>query len=311
MLSHALLLVFLAQSATRLADNPIITRDLSPTLGDNINGPSLIRVPSWINKPLGRYYLYFAHHEGRHIRLAYADSFRGPWKIYEPGVLHARDTAFAGPRTHIASPDVHIDEGARRIVMYFHGAWQDRSDGGPPQRSQAATSTDGLSFRAQPPITNETYLRVFKRGLYHYAIGRLGMLYRSNDPLSAAFEKDHDAFIATPLSGRVRHVALRQRADTLEIYFSAIGDAPEQILVSTIDLSRPWTQWRASPPKRVLLPEMDYECVSLPIAKSVEGLARTPVRELRDPAIHEDEIGRTYLLYTTCGEQAIAIATLK
>jgi hypothetical protein len=36
-------------------------------MGSNINGPSLIRVPDWVPDPLGRYYLYFAHHHGTYI----------------------------------------------------------------------------------------------------------------------------------------------------------------------------------------------------------------------------------------------------
>ena len=40
---------------------------------DNINGPTVIRVPPWVKRPLGRYYMYFAHHMGAFIRLAYAD----------------------------------------------------------------------------------------------------------------------------------------------------------------------------------------------------------------------------------------------
>ena len=28
--------------------------------GENINGPSLIKVPDWIKSPLARYYLYFS-----------------------------------------------------------------------------------------------------------------------------------------------------------------------------------------------------------------------------------------------------------
>ena len=34
-----------------------------------------------------RYYLYFAHHKGSYIRLAYGDAVAGPWTVYEPGVL--------------------------------------------------------------------------------------------------------------------------------------------------------------------------------------------------------------------------------
>ena len=35
----------LLQTATRLPQNPLVTVDSSPTLGDNVNGPSVIRVP--------------------------------------------------------------------------------------------------------------------------------------------------------------------------------------------------------------------------------------------------------------------------
>src|SRR5215475_8674671 len=75
-----------APVATRFPENPLVSVTTSKSLSDNVNGPSVIRVPLWINQPLGRYYMYFAHHKGTHIRLAYADSLSGPWKIYEPGV---------------------------------------------------------------------------------------------------------------------------------------------------------------------------------------------------------------------------------
>ncbi len=55
----------------RFKENPIIHARLDNEIGTNINGPSLIRVPDWVDKPLGRYYLYFAHHQGTSIRMAY------------------------------------------------------------------------------------------------------------------------------------------------------------------------------------------------------------------------------------------------
>jgi hypothetical protein len=76
-----------ATRATRLPQNPIVTPASSEKLGDNINGPSLIKVPSWVKHPLGKYYLYFAHHGGKSIRLAFASELKGPWHIYEPGTL--------------------------------------------------------------------------------------------------------------------------------------------------------------------------------------------------------------------------------
>jgi len=84
--------------ATRFPENPLITLSTSPSIGDNANGPAVIRVPRWVQRPLGRYYMYFAHHSGQFIRLAYADSLRGPWRVHEPGVLHVKDTAFNRPQ---------------------------------------------------------------------------------------------------------------------------------------------------------------------------------------------------------------------
>ena len=78
----------------RLLDRPIITPELHPSIGENIQGPSLIRVPDWIENPLGKYYLYFADHKGSYIRLAYADHLEGPWQIHEPGSLQIADTNF-------------------------------------------------------------------------------------------------------------------------------------------------------------------------------------------------------------------------
>ena len=44
---------------TRFVDEPIIPPFLDQEIGSNINGPSLIRAPDWI-EGLGKYYLYFA-----------------------------------------------------------------------------------------------------------------------------------------------------------------------------------------------------------------------------------------------------------
>ena len=75
-------------SVRRALGNPLITPASSEAIGTNINGPSVMRVPSWVERSLGRYYMYFAHHQGDHIRLAYADALEGPWQVYESGVLH-------------------------------------------------------------------------------------------------------------------------------------------------------------------------------------------------------------------------------
>ena len=45
---------------TRLLDRPLIGPDIHPSIGENIQGPSLIKVPDWLPNKMGNYYLYFA-----------------------------------------------------------------------------------------------------------------------------------------------------------------------------------------------------------------------------------------------------------
>jgi len=55
----------------RLPGNPIIRPAMLPAHdGANINGPSLIRAPTWITNPLGNYYLYFACSSCRNVHSA-------------------------------------------------------------------------------------------------------------------------------------------------------------------------------------------------------------------------------------------------
>ena len=156
--------------AQRMDCNPIITVDSSPSLEGNVNGPSLVLAPPWLENPLGKYYLYFAHHIGASIRLAYSDHLEGPWRIYEPGTLRLEDSFCYD---HIASPDVHVDAEQRQVRMYYHG-WAANA-----QRTKAAVSDDGINFTARPENLGHSYFRVFQWGGYHYALGMPGIFYRS------------------------------------------------------------------------------------------------------------------------------------
>lgn len=95
--------------AERVLAGPIIHGGLSERLREvaggeegyvNINGPSLIAVPDWLPNSLGKYYLYFSHHKGDHIRMAYADYVEGPCTVYEPGALTLRDSG--SPTTQLS-----------------------------------------------------------------------------------------------------------------------------------------------------------------------------------------------------------------
>lgn len=312
----------------RLLDRPIITPKLDASIGSNIQGPSLIRVPEWVPGRLGTYYLYFADHKGKYIRLAYADNLVGPWRIHVPGSLQLAGSYLltnppdapveelnklrAAPRPanlshdafteattpHIASPDVHVDERNRRIVMYYHGL-----NGLGQQVTRAATSDDGIRFTARPEILGRTYFRTFPHGGYTYAMAMPGQFYRSRDPLSG--------FVKGPLLFNVnmRHAAFLKRGTKLFVFWTQVGQAPEAILVSSIDLSGDWMTWSESSPVEVLRPERTWEGAAAPVVPSVRSTAYGHVNQLRDPAIYE-EAGRTYLLYAVAGESGIAIAEL-
>ncbi len=171
-------------SVERLASGPVISGALFdragiPDDGLNINGPSLIKLPDWVAEedradPSARYYLYFAHHRGAYIRMAWAAEREGPFVLFNAGDLDVSahpgrgvlDMALggtpwridvvppsdvseldgvvlrgAGSWAHIASPQVLIDEQRRQFLMIFHA-----STGWGQQLSFLATSSDGLNF---------------------------------------------------------------------------------------------------------------------------------------------------------------------
>jgi len=301
----------------RFKNNPIIKPEMLPgDEGKNINGPSLIRVPKWVINPLGKYYLYFAHHLGKYIRLAYADSLEGPWKIYASGALRIEDTIFFSRKkgSHIASPDVIVDDINKQIRMYFHGTCTDASDCVPyGQDSLYALSKDGISFDVSKELLGDIYFRIFKWRKEYYAFARLGILYKSRDKdgLKDYFRPRRSSiFPGLGKRAKIRHLAIKVDNDFLYVFYSCIGHRPERILVSVIKLTNDWiSNWQPSNPIEVLRPEKEFEGAQLPINISESGSAPIPLHELRDPYIYSEN-GQDYLIYSVAGESGIAIAKL-
>lgn len=345
----------LSFKAKRLLDKPIIYPKIHPKLVaevnkfgyTNINGPSLIKVPDWINNKLGNYYCYFAHHKGQFIRMAYADTLTGPWTMYNEEILplnkaglattttpalgllelksHLHWTEFlalikvgakakkaweermnqqmkSSPPTtpHVASPEIFIDEKAKKIRLYYHGVKK-----GNLQMSKVALSSDGLNFQAEPETLGVPYMRIFQHQEQFFALGMPGFLYQSKDGLSE-FKVRHRWLFDTD----VRHSALWKKDNDLYIFYSKVGDAPEQILYTKVDISsKDWNDWKAGPPQVLLKPEFDWEGANEKIGPSIRGEMGVKVNQLRDPDIFEEN-GQLYLLYTGAGEQGIGIAQL-
>jgi hypothetical protein len=313
---------------TRLIDRPIVGPESHPSIGINIQGPSLIRVPDWVPGALGKYYLYFADHKGSYIRLAYADALEGPWHIHAPGSLHLLESLFLTEppiptetelaefearyrargttishdvlseitTPHIASPDVHVDHERKRILMYFHGL-----DDVGRQVTRLATSHDGITFKASPRVLGPSYMRIFQHDGMTYALAMPGALSRSPDGMSG-FETGPTLF-----NPNMRHSALLQRDGELWVFWTQVGDVPERILLSRIKLQGDWRNWHESEAIGVMRPERTWEGADAPLVPSVRSTAYGHVNQLRDPAIFEED-GAVYLLYAVAGESGIAIA---
>ena len=277
---------------------PIITQDMLPTdIGDNINGPSLIKVPEWVDNPLGKYYLYFAHHQGKYIRLAYSDKLEGPYKIYEPGTLNLDETPC---NNHIASPDVHIDDVNKKIVMYYHG---DVIEG---QKTFVSFSKNGLEFTSNSRILGKFYFRVFRYADKFYAIAKNrnvdGVIYESND-----WTGDFNPIFN--LLPNIRHSAVHIKDNSLYIYYTCIGDCPECIYVCKIDMD----EWEVRYNEKLIKPTREYEGMNEPLIPSLPGSSTLrygrAVNELRDPCIYV-EGDDLYMLYTLSGEMGIGLTKL-
>ncbi|MEM1207791.1 MAG: hypothetical protein AAGI54_00860 [Planctomycetota bacterium] len=290
----------------RLIDSPIVSPGTpgwdKHAVGHNINGPSLIGVPDWVDQPLGRYYLYFAHHHGKSIRLAVADALTGPWWIHTPGTLRLEQTPFTH---HIASPDVHPHpDGSGRLAMIYHGHGGVTPAPDVEQPAAVAVSDDGVHWTHESVLPVESYLRAF-----HVAGRTLGVAKggRLAEAPAGTFE-----FVSInrrlDISGR--HWAVLVDGDRLHAAYSRWGDAPEHLVHMAFDSADQLDAWNRSPRTALLTPDRPWEGGDLPIHPSRAGTAHHPVRELRDPAFFRDADGRAYLVYSTAGEAGLGIAAL-
>lgn len=320
----------------KLKNGLIIPPSLEKEIGDNVQGPSLIKVPNWIKKPLGKYYLYFADHKGDRIKLAYADNLYGPWKIYKGGTLTLEQSKFLTEKPdipekvnleeiekkvnrptphkdqihhipsllddmtipHIASPDVHVEHENQRILMYYHGL---NSFG--VQVTRVATSSNGLDFIALDPIIGRPYFRAFVYKNKNYGMAMPGYFYERTGEISE-YEPIKKLF-----DGNMRHSALLVKENQLLVFYTRVGDKPERILLSIVDLSKPISEWKESEPIEIIRPEKKWEGANLPLQHSYRSAINIPVNQIRDPAIYVER-NKIYLLYVVRGENGIAIAEL-
>ena len=248
--------------------------------------------------------------------MAFSDNLTGPWQIYKEGVLDLKETSFTHERPnieqpqwakeqgvdglypHIASPDIHINEAEKSVEMFFHGLDYDGE-----QRSLHAESSDGLTWQVQQARINQTYLRIFRYKRKKYALGWGGQILRQNT--SGIFEMGPWAFGD---QGH-RHAGVLVKGDKLHVVWTRIGDAPESVLHSVIDMSTYWRDWCATEGQMILKPKFAWEGAHLAISKSTVGGLTKQQHSLRDPFLYEEN-EEVYMIYAGGGETSIGIATL-
>tara|TARA_B100000586_G_C20082253_1_gene415944 strand:+ start:469 stop:1461 length:993 start_codon:yes stop_codon:yes gene_type:complete len=316
----------------------IIHPGLSEEIGQNIQGPSLIKTPDWISNKLAKYYLYFADHKGDHIKLAYSDNLLGPWKILNGGTLQLHQSEFLTHKPiipnnydlnkmgisqpdgynpeklqtqyipsrlddmtipHIASPDVHTDDINKKIVMYYHGLEKFGF-----QLTRVATSDDGINFKAEKKTIGRSYFRRFEYKNKTFGMSMPGVFYENSGNISEYTE------ITTLFDNNMRHSALIVINDLLHVFYSNVGDIPERIYLSTINISKPYNEWEESNPIEVIRPVFEWEGATLPLESSSRSAINIPVNQIRDPAIFvENE--NIYILYSVRGENGIGICSIE
>lgn len=119
--------------------------------------------------PSANFYLYYAAHRGRCIKMAWSQYLEGPWYDYNNpsfaygcGVmpLPERRRGGRGRRgtfawDHVSAPHVLFNAKHQRFVMFFHG----RHGGRGGHNSFIASSSDGLNFSGIYDIANSSLMQ--------------------------------------------------------------------------------------------------------------------------------------------------------
>lgn len=272
--------------------------------GININGPSPIIAPDWLNNKLGKFYLYFAHHRGKYIRLAYSNHIEGPYKLKEGGTLQLSDALDC--EDHVASPDVHVDHANQKIYMLFHG----KSINSVEQLTYLAESDNGINFKVFRKPVGEFYLKIIPWNGGWVGISKGGTLYLSKSSIFdlKKIEKQiyHKRNYFENADGDIRHAALQIIENFLYIFYTRIGDAPESILCNIINLKINPENWKISDTLVISKPTEIWEGSTLELKKSKPGLAAQKENALRDPAILY-YMNKTFMFYSVAGESGIAV----
>ena len=269
-------------------------------------------MPDWYTAKKGKFHLYFASHAGTYIGVAYANALDEDWIISEDSKISLDH--FANAYDHIASPDVFIDDREQLLTIYFHA--RARSKGREQWTFAITFDRDGSVCDVCDDPIAPFYFRLFKYEDRYYGLSKGANLWRSSDRFSA-FQPCVDLASGQKINdlwknnnGDIRHLSVLCQQNVLEVYYTKIGDMPERIFRSLVDLSATDDKhWMLEKTEEILRPETQYEGAFLTPTLSKPGPTKVHENALRDPFIFYFE-SRRHLFYSVAGEFGIALATL-
>ena len=337
-------------NAKPIIDKVLFEQNGIPSDGEDINGPCVIRLPEWLPiekrvHPTAKYYLYFGHHHGAYIRMAWAENLNGKWTLYNAdstvlplkrgvlGLYNKKNGKNITPgnnieiSSHIASPVVLIDNIKKQFILFFHGQTKLISETKNDQRTFVCYSNNGVDFQKNisPVMLGGSYFAPFIYKNQWYSFSNGGLFHEA--PKIKGFDETPGVFDYSKIlwttrhnffekaitetgnsNFRVRHLTTFLEKNILHIFFSSSHDTPERIYYTKCNLNGESNTWTAQSFRCIFQAREVWEGGNLTPKPSEGGAAKSMLNEVRDPYIFKDNDGKIYLFYCAGGERGIGMA---
>jgi len=283
--------------------------------GTNFSGATVFINPGFLESNIyGKYIMFFAHHSGMFLRVATSDNPFSDWTFPDLEILRIGE--FEEFHDHIASPEVFVEIGSKTLNLFFHS----RVPGSREQQTFLAKSKDGVKFEITPM---ESFLPFYFRLVTHrgsiFGMTKGGNLFSHfGDNLSNGWKYvDNVDFPGLGFKelnyfndvGNIRHAHMISYKGNLLIFYTRIGDSPEQIYVRSITVGIESNLMRISEQMEVMRPRLPFECqLALPV-ESQPGSSENFELAIRDPFVFIEEDFKL-LFYSYGGESGIGVCTI-
>jgi hypothetical protein len=295
---------------------PIINIENVPeAFGTNFSGATVFLNPGYLDSSIyARYIMYFAHHSGTFIRIATSNNPFSGWAF--PNLEILKIGKFNEFHDHIASPEVFLDHESKTLNLFFHS----RINGSREQQTFLAKSKDGVKFEFTPM---ESFLPFYLRVSVHngkvFGVTKGGNLF--SHP-GGNFSRDWKYLgnMDSPDSklerlnyfndvGNIRHAHIISYKENLLVFYTRLGEAPEQIYARLINFGSDNNLIEFSEQIEIMQPRLPFECQSAPLKESQPGPSEIFERAFRDPFVFMEKDVKL-LFYSYGGESGIGVCEI-